>query len=626
MPHKKLLIVAFVFIALVKGLMWSISTPYLRGPDEQPHFIHAKIMVEKNTYPKNQHYYLPLNIEKSVAVSHSSWVYTYQEPRLLHDGKSAPFEERVDEPITIDEAQKIFIDLPPWDIEPLSIPWKLAEEDREGYNSWDIEEVETRGGEPSDIERSDTAVSFNLSLLKSLYIRNNNLLNEQFNDYPEVVYYEFKNFILYGRKAREAQRGGIALNKTSALLFVDGKFSNLIAPHPYLNEPPDVTISDDGVVTFKKEPGELVSFRVIPIGRDVKAYYTISYSFPPPYYSALYGIIKVVDKLGGGIISEVFFGRLFSVLIGVMILYFFYNTYRIIWPEHEEYAFAGMALFTFWPMMSYVFAAATPDVFLDFFSAGAFYFLFRLLFKDDNSTKDWALLALFASVATITKVNAILIITIWWVLLVALLKLVRKRKISLKWFYPPTLLVFGPYMFWYRIYGFSPDSQMLRKKITFIEYLKYQFDIGFNLFYESFVGLFRMNHLPQSALNLILIFIVTMIALFAYGIFKGFKKERRIDFLFIFLGTFFSVSFFFLMTIIQGGKYGLVFGGRYLFFLALPMTLVIWGAAVEQSGRRVKAFAKTLAYAFVIALILINCYGMYDFVLENFYIAQRYTY
>lgn len=70
--------------------------------------------------------------------------------------------------------------------------------------------------------------------------------------------------------------------------------------------------------------------------------------------------------------------RAFATLLGLGTLVFIYQTGRLLWPEHEEYALWGTAVTAFLPQFNFLHASITNDALIIFLSSAAVYQLFRI--------------------------------------------------------------------------------------------------------------------------------------------------------------------------------------------------------------------------------------------------------
>ncbi len=552
--------------------MWSVATPIWHAPDEMEHFIYADLLAESGQLPEDKEYELDFNISKSAGVS-KLYSYAWETPprRFIYDGRYAPFERKLDDPIKdIKELEDIFVGIPAIDILALSEP-----------------------AGAKIIERQNKVISVDLAG----YLKDKKSGGRG-------------DFLLYALKSIELAPGIVQLKKSAGLFFKNGMLEKIVDPY---GDEPDILI-ENGVAYFTKTSEEKVELKEIVAGREKKRHSPRAYASPPLYYSLTALILKVVDLSDGGILSGVFFSRMFCVFLSVLAAFYVYKTFKVIWPGQEEFALSGMLLYSFWPLNSFEFGVMSPENIMNLFCAISFYYIARIIFTEEPTDRDWIFFSVMAALAAFSKVAGVLMVAVWWPGLL-LYTLIRYKRVKLIHFLPPTLMFVGPYLLWFRAHGFG-KIYGTGLNLSFWKYLKLH---GAD-FYLSYAGIFGVvkNVMPQPAYLFIAFSVIVLMLILLYGLLKGFEDDDKLRFGYIFACTMFSFAFFFVIEFLKLADVGAILHTRHFLLLASPFVVMLWASFSRQRDDFIKSFGEALGYVFLIALIFINGYALFDYAAQNF--------
>ncbi len=553
---------------MIKSFVWSVATPLWHAPDELAHYLYADILERESALVLNKSYLLPYSIYKSIAAS-NYYSHNFDKKRYLYDGKYAPFEKNIDAVTDPAEAKDLFLSLPPVDLEAITAPW-----------------------EPEIVKERDDSVSYDISFL--------------FTKAKEPV-------LIYCRKYKGEFQMNTPMEKSTGFLFIDNKLDETLI----VGDGQDASIKGM-IATFAKRPDERLAVRALPIGWEKRDYFTHVNMYPPLYYMIVAGIQRAVRCFGASIINDHFFSRLFSVFLSVIAVFFVYGSFKVVWPDDERCAIAGTLLFSFWPQNSFVSGTINPEALLNLFCTVSFYYIVRILFaKDESSAKDWALFALAASLAALSKVSGILLISIWGAILV-LWAIYKEGKLRAVYFLPGILMFFGAYLLWFKQRGFGVLAPMALVDFSLPQYIAYYIQNPMPLF-KTFAGFFGAlkNPMPTPAYYILILFIIIMLFFFIYAMINNIHKERRKRFAILFVSVTLSFLFFFVMEFLRLKSTGLVLQGRYFLFLALPLTIIAL-AGIEQKDGRMRRYANIMLDLFVLTVLSMNVYALVNYAAQNY--------
>lgn len=315
------------------------------------------------------------------------------------------------------------------------------------------------------------------------------------------------------------------------------------------------------------------------------------------------GIAKIVHLL-----------RIFSIGCGVVTLIFAYKTARLVFKENKWLPLFSTSFLMLIPKFVFINSVLNADVLVWSFSIISTYFLFRFV-TNTNDSKSLILCGIFSGLASISKMNGIILLPVVFVTLTYLLfsKKVNRKEFTKKLtLYIFIFLISGGSYFFYQFThtpsAFQPGSTLGGLSLNQSWYCITNFgNLDFRMF-TTVWGYLGWQVFAPSSWELIAAHLMTTVAI--VGLFLVFVKKMRLSDV-SFMGGYpvilFTSAFFAILSMLYF-MYNICYGDARYTFTAISSMVILM--TIGFYAMFDKKFLKLLMILPIIFVLFLNLHAL----------------